>query len=370
MLSIEHIIYNFINSFYTEKERLMIKSDLLTAFNVEDFTLDFNSLEWKNIEDKYKSLLHYTNLNDFHLEVADRASYFIHKIFEKYVNDDVFVIHSSFEHPNVLKELEKVKNKKCLFFNQLISFNLDDIMAEYKASGCNKIFVYVPGTSVCTGQIIPQNFFIKIKNTCERLNINCILVCDDVHGMFITPRDYSIFDFVLYTCHSYIPGFDMGMLWSKSTDTLGFTNIKRAQLYYNKLVLFLNSFNKIRLFPILLCEYFAEELEYTEHLDLYTNTTPHIFALKTKGLLFNQEYYDKCNNFKVELGETRAYINFIRMRIQEFILEDPDFIIKALQTTKKVIKSILLKSQIQQNEIVFDGQKNIQQTLTENILFK
>ena len=56
--------------------------------------------------------------------------------------------------------------------------------------------------------------------------------------------------------------------------------------------------------------------------------------------------------------------------IEKRILEDPDFIIKALQTTKKVIKSILLKSQIQQNEIVFDGQKNIQQTLTENILFK
>ena len=95
----------------------MIKSDLLTAFNVEDFTLDFNSLEWKNIEDKYKSLLHYTNLNDFHLEVADRASYFIHKIFEKYVNDDVFVIHSSFEHPN--KEIPRSKiniDNKILFF--------------------------------------------------------------------------------------------------------------------------------------------------------------------------------------------------------------------------------------------------------------
>jgi hypothetical protein len=38
---------------------------------------------------------------------------------------------------------------------------------------------------------------------------------DDVHGMFLIPRDYSIFDYILYTAHSLIPNYEMGFLISK-----------------------------------------------------------------------------------------------------------------------------------------------------------
>lgn len=33
--------------------------------------------------------------------------------------------------------------------------------------------------------------------------------------MFITPRDYRIFDYVLYTAHSLVTEYDMGILISK-----------------------------------------------------------------------------------------------------------------------------------------------------------
>lgn len=366
----ESIIAQYIDTFYTQKERDFVNSDLEVGFSIEAFKKDFSSKAWLDIEAKYKNLLPYTNLNDFHLEVADRGSYFIRKIFDKYVDEDTFVIYSSFEHPNVLKEIEKVKHKKCLFYHEITSFDFETILDEFYKSNCNQVFVYVPGTSVCTGQIIPQRFYSNIKTACDKHNIKVKLMCDDVHGMFITPRNYSIFDFILYTCHSYIPGFDMGMLWSKESETLGFTNTDRAELYYSKLNLFLSKFDKVRLFPILLTEYFAEELADSTHLDLYTNTTPHIFALKTKGLVFNQAYYDKCNEYRVELGETKAYVNFIRMRIQEFVLKDSSFILNGLQIIKDAIKSFKKKAEMYENGIVFDNTKNINQKITEHILFE
>ena len=370
MTNIENMIYKFIDDFYTKDEKLYIKSNCDIGFSIDCFKKDFVSDDWKSIENKYKNLLNYTDLSEFHLEVADRASYFIKKIFEKYVNDNVFVIYSSFEHPNVLKELENVKNKHYLFYNEILKFDFNNVLLQFKKSKCSKMFVYVPGTSVCTGQIIPQRFYVDIKENCKNLGIECMLMCDDVHGMFITPRDYTIFDFVLYTCHSYIPGFDMGMLWSKKSETLGFTNTVRSNEYYKRLCMFLDRLDKVRVFPILLSEYFAEELSDFDHFDLYTNTTAHIFALKTKGLVFNQAYFDKCDEYKVRLGETKAFINFIRLRIQEFILEDPQFILSGLSITKKAIESFLNKLNIYQTDIIFDGKKNIEHKIEENILFK
>jgi hypothetical protein len=367
MTSIENLIYQFIDTFYTDEERAYIKADTNIGFSINAFKKDFTDLNWQRTERQYKELLFYTDLNNFHLEVADRASYFIKKIFEKYVNDTTFVIHSSFEHPNVIKELNNVKHKKCLLYDQLITFNFDNFLLEFKESGCTKVFVYVPGTSTCTGQIVPQNFYSKIKQACNKYNIECMMMCDDVHGMFITPRDYSIFDFILYTCHSFIPNFDMGMLWSKR-EILGFTNIERAEAYYNKLKLFLSKSNKIRLFPILLAEYFSEDLSNTKYLDLYTNTTTHIFALKTKGLVFSQNYFDKCDEYNIRFGETQSFINFIRFRIQEFILEKPEFLLEGLALTKKALESFMKKAEIFHENIVFDGRNNIKHEIKENIL--
>lgn len=371
MNSIEQLIYKLIDSFYTEEEKLYIKSDNEIAYSLIDFKKEFESNSWKNLESIYKQLLPYTDLSGFRLEVADRASYFIKKIFETYIDDDTtFVIHSSFEHPNVVKELSHVKNKKCLLYDHIISFNFDEFLPIFKESGCNKIFVYVPGTSTCTGQIVPQNFYIQIKQACDKYNIECMLLCDDVHGMFITPRNYSMFDFVLYTCHSYIPEFDMGMLWTKHPEKLGFTNIERTDAYYHKLKLFLSKSDKLRLFQLFLTEFFAEELADSKYFDLYTNVTPHIFAIKTKGLVFSQAYFDKCDQYNVRLGETLSYINFMRYRIQEFILEEPELLIEGLRIGKKALNSFRNKAELVQGSIKFDGRINIKHEIKENILIE
>ena len=127
------IIERYIKDFYTLDEKALITSTTNIGFSVEKFKKEFNSNEWLNIENKYKDLLPYSSLDDFHLEVADRASFFIKKIFSKYVTDDTFVIHSSFEHPNVEKELAKVKHKKQLLRNIKIiqnSFNFKDRLSE------------------------------------------------------------------------------------------------------------------------------------------------------------------------------------------------------------------------------------------------
>lgn len=362
------IIEQYIKDFYTLDEKTLIASTVDVGFSVESFKEDFDSKEWINIQNKYKSLLPYGSLTAFHLEVADRVSFFIKKIFSEYVTNDTFVIHSSFEHPNVEKELAKVEHKKQLLYDQIISFNFEGFLTEYKASGCKEIFVYVPGASTCTGQIVPQYFYTSIKEACNKYDIPCMMVCDDVHGMFITSRNYSIFDFILYTCHSFISNFDMGMLWSKHNKKLGYTNIERAETYYNNLTLFLSKLDKIRIFPLLLAEYFAEELADPKYVELYTNTSCHIFALKTKGLIFNQKYFDLCDKYNVRLGKTRSFINFMRFRIQEFILEDPSILLNGLAAAKKAINKFKTKAEFLPSNTIFDGQRNIIHEIKENIL--
>ena len=67
------MIEQYIKDFYTLDEKALIASTANVGFSVESFKKDFDSKKWINIQNKYKILLPYGSLADFHLEVADRA---------------------------------------------------------------------------------------------------------------------------------------------------------------------------------------------------------------------------------------------------------------------------------------------------------
>lgn len=357
MTHTESLLANLISDFYISSEKSQYEFGYNMFMEKSDFSSDFSN-SWLEITELYRNLLPNTDMSSFRLEVAESGSFFIRKLFTEIVDDDTYVISTTYEHPNVNECLAKCKNKVLLRFNTITECNVDDLITKFTASKCKKVFVYMIGTSTCSGQIVPTYFFTQLKSRLNKLNIKNIFFLDDVHGMFITPRDYSIFDYILYTCHSLVSRFDMGLLWLKNEyQPLGFTNPARTLLYYNKLKLFLDKIHKIRLFPLYLTEYFAEELSITKHFELFTNTTPHIFALKTKGLAFNQSQYDILDEYNIRIGENLCYENFMRLRIQEFISESPEFLIKGLQESKKILAKNIRLSGIK--DITFTNEQHI-----------
>lgn len=62
------------------------------------------------------------------------------------------------------------------------------------------IIFYLQGVNSNTGEIIHQKYFEYIKSKFQ----NSKIVLDDTDGMFIVPRDYSIFDYVVCNCNNLI----------------------------------------------------------------------------------------------------------------------------------------------------------------------
>ena len=144
---------------------------------------------------------------------APCATDIIDKLFKQYVDDDTLVITTKQEHPKVDKILKTQKNLLYLFddckFNINI-FQLPDIIAHYK-----KIFIYVIGTTCCVGKRTDQSQLIAVKHIAEYAHIPSVFVLDAVQELFMLPRDYSIFDYVIGTAHAIIPEYNCGIVISK-----------------------------------------------------------------------------------------------------------------------------------------------------------
>ena len=348
MYNIDNFIIDYLNDIFTKEEK--------------SFIYNFDSIKQSNWEDltyKYKSLLPFGHLDNYTLNTAASCTELIQKLFKKHVDDDTFVISSNYEHDSTRKCLENVKNKLILHYAEDITkLNVDKVIKEFQKSNCKRLFSYFVGTGLSTGEILPQIFFIKLKKALTDNNIEHILVLDDVHGMFITPRDYTIFDYILYTCHSWIKGYEMGMMWSK-IDCGGIQNFDKTRDYLDKLSIVISRFDKIRQFKMVLSQFFAEELSKKDTFNLFSNTTQHIFTLETHGLSFTQEDYDTLNKYLIKISEYNSIDNFVRIRFQELISFDPEVALEGLHMVKKILKKALFLKNSSGVIPVFDDSKHI-----------
>ena len=55
----------------------------------------------------------------------------------------------------------------------------------------------------------------QLQNILSESNKQFVTVLDAVQELFLLPRDYSIYDYVVGTSHALIPNYDMGMLFGK-----------------------------------------------------------------------------------------------------------------------------------------------------------
>ena len=333
---------------YEEKQLLQwwLDKDPITEDEKEQLfkncptTIQENLSEYKNICDKYFNLMPFCNISseDHIILCEETATDFINKLFDRYVDDDTLVITSNNEHDNVKKRVNTSKNVLILNYEKdICGLKINKIIQESKKY--KKVFVYIIGTQISNGKITPQKFFNDLKKAFVKNNIQHIITIDDVHGMFIVPRDYSIFDHIIFTSHALILGFDMGLLISKNdTDIEGLKAYNWLDEYYKSVNVILKRQEKLRMFNNIMTEYASKYLVYQDFY-LLTNLASHIFSFALKDKKFDEEIYNIMNKYYIRLDgvlSQDADKIFLRFRAAQFIRE-PEKLIPGLELLESIL---------------------------------
>lgn len=287
--------------------------------------------DYKSLLDNYFNLMPFSHISsETHtIKFSETATNFINKLFNEYVDDDTLVIWSNSEHDSVKNCMKNVKHSLMLFDNHEIK-NLNFNKVSIEAKKYKKVFVYIIGTQISTGKITPQSFFRGLKEFFVNNNIEHIMVIDDVHGMFLIPRDYSIFDYILYTAHALITNFDMGFIVCKKDDTriTGYKPNNWSELYLEALKVVLKRQEKLRMFSNVMAEYFSKYLKYSQ-FSFITNSAPQIFSVNVKDCTFTEQLYEKLSKYHIRLEGLNNNNTYIRFRAAQF-LDEPEKLIPGL----------------------------------------
>ena len=319
------------NDTYTDEERELMKT-LRPELPKLDYTEDFTKLE-----QEYFDRMPFCNISseDRCIRFDESGSSFINKVFDKEVDDETLVVSTTYEHGSVQKRLKEVKNLLLLNSdNDIRGYQIDKIINEAKKY--KKVFLYIIGTQLSTGEITPQLFFEDVKEALVKNNIEHKILIDDVHGMFVTPRDYRIFDYVLYTAHSLVNEYEMGILISKDGD-LGLKACNWGKEYLKRLDIILGKKEKMMQFKNIMIQYLNKLIADTSTFRLYTQTANHIFAVETKGLYYTEEEYEKLDSYKIRVSEHKIANSWIRIRFQEFTRQSTERAIEGLKYLTKLI---------------------------------
>lgn len=263
------------------------------------------------------------------LVLAETATFLIDQLFNKYLDDNTLLITSVVEHEAVDKNVERFNRQdkdhvRMHYYNGTKALNLSQVKEALRKKHYKKAFVYIIGTQITTGEITPTAFFIKLKEFLNSQNIESVMVLDDVHGMFLVPRDYSIFDHVIFTAHALIRRWDMGMCWSKEPIYMGCHALNWLTEYNSLLSFFLTRKDKLLMFSQVMEEEYAKYLS-SPLFEYKSDSAPHIFSIKVNfppRLAYSKDKWQEFADKEVRL-ETRDYehdnIFYIRMRGSQFI---------------------------------------------------
>lgn len=318
-------IAKYFENFFTQPEKILFNLHI----NDHKYT---NNINWEEAEAEYIKILKNEGMVGFKMVVAKDASYFIHNLFQKHVTDNTFVI-STLPHSAVIEELNNIQNKYILTYDDVKTINISKLIQYYKESNCNELFIYL--SSLIEQNLLLQSFCYKLKEELTKQNISHTIVLDDVATMFLIPKDYTIFDYVLFTCHSLIPTFDSGILFYKDPVDFGFEDYEIAKAYLIPLTMILTKKDKILLFNFMLHQYFIEELQSLLFI-LPEDPAPNMFCIKVKDNLKRHliRYAEELSDYNINCSDCNIII-----RCNHFISQGT---VKALEGLNK-LKAVLQK---------------------------
>lgn len=271
-----------------------------------------------------------------HLSFEVSATTFIDALFNKYVDNDTLVISTDSEHPNVKFRLNTCKNLITLSLHtDILSYNLNKL--QNKIIKYKKVFVYIIGTRNNTGEITPQLFLKKLKEILIKNNIEYKFILDDVQGMFLVPRDYSLFDYVIGTAHAIVDGFDMGILISK-TKEFGKEAYNWGSRYLESLDIILKRKDKMFLFKQICIQYFNKYNSIIPYF-ITDDNVPYIYYFKTNNIYISKELAKTLSKYNLLVSDISfSCDSFIQMRCHKFI-KDETLLDKAILVIDYLLKN-------------------------------
>lgn len=294
-------------------------------------------------------------LNNHQLYIEESATGFIDYLFDKYIDDNTLLITSVVEHDAVkaaTKRLGRETSDHVIvhYFNGINVLNISQVKEALMKKKYTKAFVYIIGTQITTGEQTPQKFYEKLKDYLNSQGIESTFVIDDVHGLFLVPRDYSLFDYVISTAHALIRRWDMGLMWSKTDEEYGKKYYNWLETYTELVKQMLQLQVKLSHFSYVMKEEFVEYIN-KPYIELIPDSAPHIFSLKIycpPRYLYTMDVWEEFAKYEVRL-ETQNFeeddIFYIRMRGSQYITF-PEMATEAVGLARKMLdKVVLLKGE-------------------------
>ena len=296
-----------------------------------------DELHFDRLTQKYFDAMPFCNLtvDNAQLRFSDSATTFISKLFEEYVDKDTLVISSCIEHPSVNLCLDLCDNVFLYQEQDLMNKNTKAAFSEilkYK-----KIFVYIIGTHARTSYSTPQDFFMEIRDFCNKNDIKCTMVIDNVQEMFLLPRDYSIFDYVVGTAHAIIRKFNMGILITVGNNKVFGDKIYNwGMTYYDMLNEVLKRKEKLFMFRTVMNHYYGAFLHKDGfRTDDQQNCAPFFFHVTDIEGKISPDIRKKLKECEIEFDDNKV----IRFRSPNF-LQRPDLLIKGVNILDSVLEEM------------------------------
>lgn len=327
--------------YWIQKNPLSIQQkNLFNNANIYQETYDLN----KNYHIQQQILLNkipsYNSLSNFNITFANSQTDLINELFEKYVDDDTLIISSDFEHDSVVKCLNNYKNVILLnYFEDILKSNFSKLsnIKNYK-----KIFVYFISVGISNGLITPQSFFENLKKFLTQNNTNHIMILDDPHGMFLYPRNYQIFDYILNTAHALLTDkFNAGICLNKK-ENIGKKSSSIIEIYNQLINLVNNRKNKINQFKFIIQDYFYNyTLKYGLQYYNYPSVNHICSIICPNSYWFTQKNFNKLKKeFKIRLEGKDSPFPSIRFRACQHIFTQ-NTLIPGIQYLEKCFETYL-----------------------------
>lgn len=296
-----------------------------------------DELYFDTLAEKYFDLMPCCNLTlkNAQLRFSDSATTFISRLFEEYVDENTLVVSSHIEHPSVNINLDLCDN---VFLYQEPDLKKNNAKAAFdEILKYKKIFVYIIGTHARNSFSTPQDFFRQIREFCIKNNIECKIVIDNVQEMFLLPRDYSIFDYVIGTAHAIVRRFNMGILITIGDNKVFGDKIYNwGMTYYDMLQEILKRREKLFMFRTVMNHYYSDLINKEGFkTDDEQNCAPYFFHITDIDGKLTPDVRNNLKTCEIELDDNRI----IRFRAPTF-LQRPDLLIKGIKFLDSVLEEM------------------------------
>jgi len=261
---------------------------------------------------------------DFTVSISKCATDIINWLFDTFVEEDTLVVSSKDEHESTRANFKKCNNLYLVDTLRMRHSDVSGIIQESKKY--KKVFIYIIGTHISSGEVTPNSFFINLKKELFKNKIQHIMVLDDVQGMYLVPRDYSIFDYIVGTAHSLVIHFNAGILiYRKGLPSCGIDRcLNPLDKYLNCLDIVLSRRKKLFQFQSVMAEVCQKWISLEDKFKRSEYSVPNVFSMVTNQSGFTLEHHEIFRKHYIHLdgADVSNYKNItIRFRAQEFLAE-------------------------------------------------